>query len=69
MAKKKANHSEFQIYQGPIGPPSNCGMSIAECGLKKKTPKSEIRNSKSEIQWADAFWPQGPCARATSQAS
>jgi len=24
-------------------------MSIAECGLKKKTPKSEIRNSKSEM--------------------
>jgi len=30
-------------------------MLIAECGLKKKTPKSEIRNSKSEIQWADGF--------------
>jgi hypothetical protein len=24
-------------------------MSIAECGLKKKTPKSEIGNSKSEM--------------------
>jgi len=30
-------------------------MWIAECGLKKKTPKSEIRNSKSEILSADAF--------------
>jgi hypothetical protein len=30
-------------------------MSIAECGLKKKNPKSEIRNSKSEIQMVDAF--------------
>jgi hypothetical protein len=69
MAKKKANHSEFQIYQGPIGPPSNCGMSIAECGLKKKTPKSEIRNSKSEIQWADAFCAQCPYPRATTQVS
>jgi len=25
------------------------GLGIAECGLKKKTPKSEIRNSKSEM--------------------
>jgi len=33
-------------------------MWIAECGLKKKTPKSEIRNSKSEIQWADVFFAQ-----------
>jgi hypothetical protein len=24
-------------------------MSIAECGLKKQTPKSEICNSKSEM--------------------
>jgi hypothetical protein len=24
-------------------------MSIAECGLKNKTPKSEIHNSKSEM--------------------
>jgi len=33
----------------------NCELLIAECGLKKKNPKSEIRNSKSEIQSADAF--------------
>ena len=42
----------------------NCGMWIAECGLKKKTPKSEIRNLKSEILGADAFCPEGPCLRA-----
>jgi hypothetical protein len=30
-------------------------MRIAECGLKKKTPKSEILNPKSEITGADAF--------------
>jgi hypothetical protein len=41
-------------FHGPGGHP-NCGMSIAECGLKKKNPKSEIRNSKSEIQMADPF--------------
>jgi predicted metal-binding transcription factor (methanogenesis marker protein 9) len=28
---------------------SNCGMPIAECGLHKKTKKSEIRNPQSEI--------------------
>jgi len=40
-------------------------MPIAECGLKKKTKKSEIRNPKSEIpgpmlfpQNAPASWPQ-----------
>ena len=27
----------------------NCELLIAECGLKKKIPKSEIRNSKSEM--------------------
>jgi len=42
-------------------------MLIAECGLKKKGLKSEIRNSKSEIQWADAFCVQGPYPRATTQ--
>jgi len=30
-----------------MGPPPNCGMPIAECGLKKKIKK--IRNPKSEI--------------------
>jgi hypothetical protein len=29
---------------------SRRAIGIAECGLKKKTPKSEIRNSKSEIR-------------------
>ena len=47
----------------------NCGMWIAECGLKKKTPKSEIRNSKSEILGADAFCLQGSYPRATTKAS
>jgi len=47
----------------------NCGLLIAECGLKKKTPKSEIRNSKSEIQSADAFCPEDPYPRAITQAS
>ena len=46
------------IRNGKNRPPLNCGMWIAECGLKKKTPKSEIRNSKSEIQWADVFFAQ-----------
>jgi len=35
-------------FLGPGGHP-NCGMPIAECGLKKKSKKSEIRNPKSEI--------------------
>jgi hypothetical protein len=30
-----------------MGPPRNCGLQIAECGLKKKTKK--IRNPQSEI--------------------
>jgi hypothetical protein len=42
------NH-EAPSISWPGGPP-NCGMSIAECGLKKKTPKSEIRNSKSPME-------------------
>jgi len=45
----------------------NCGLLIAECGLKNL--KSKIRNSKSEIQWADAFCAEGPCPRATTPAS
>ena len=32
----------------------NCGLLIAECGLKK-------RISKPEIQWGDVFCAQGPC--------
>jgi hypothetical protein len=50
------------------GAPRNCGMSIAECGLKKKA-KSEIRNSKFEIESFDAFCAQGPSTRATTHAS
>jgi hypothetical protein len=40
----------------------NCGLLIAGCELKKK-------KSKSEIQLADAFCPEDPCPRATTQAS
>jgi len=41
-------------------------MPIAECGLKKKAKK--IRNPQSEIRnnWADGFFAQRPCFRATS---
>jgi hypothetical protein len=41
-------------------------MSIAECGLKKKSKK--IRNPQFEIRnnWADAFPAQRPYSRATS---
>jgi len=35
--------------------PLNFGLRISDCGLEKKTPKSEIRNPKSAIQSADAF--------------
>jgi hypothetical protein len=44
----------------------NCGMWIAECGLKRKTsnPQSEFRNGG-----ADAFWAQCPSPRAMTQAS
>jgi hypothetical protein len=35
-------------FLGPGGQ-FKCGMPIAECGLKKKTKKSEIRNPQSEI--------------------
>ncbi len=44
-----------------LGRPWNCGMSIAECGLKKK-PK--ILNSKWEGRY---FFPEGPCPQATIQ--
>ena len=42
------NHEAASIFMDQAGP-RNCEFLIAECGLKKKTLKSEIRNWKSEI--------------------
>jgi hypothetical protein len=40
------------VRNGKNRPPPNCGMRISDCGLKKKTAKSDVK----KIPLAHAGW-------------
>ena len=56
------------LFHGPGGPSE---LRIVDCGMRIEKEKPKIRNPQFEIRngRADAFCPEAPCLRSTTQAS